>query len=352
MQAVARTFSFYLLPTFSLQAFSSAVEVLRLANEVVGRNVYDWQVISSDGQPVVSSSRLVVNADIALRFERERNQRPNPTSAAIVCGGSTFPGSNLQLDAWLRECRNRRTSLVGIGSGSIVLARAGLAEGRRCAIHWEQFPLFLERFPTVAATQTAFEQDGDLSTCSGGDAPFDMFLRFVERDHGAVVVNRICGKAIACRTRSAGERQRLPFHSRVRLNHKAVIKVIDQMEANVDNPMQVDALVASTGMSRRQIERLFASELGRSPSRYYLALRLERAHLLLISSRLSVLEIAIACGFATASHFTKVYREAYGSNPNQTRLLSRGHEQNRPIGSAQPTPMATQLIQRHARHAE
>jgi transcriptional regulator GlxA family with amidase domain len=91
MQATVRTFSFYLLPMFSLQAFSSAVEVLRLANEVIGRNVYSWQVVSNDGQPVVSSSRLEVNADIALRFERERNQRSNLTSAAIVCGGSAFP---------------------------------------------------------------------------------------------------------------------------------------------------------------------------------------------------------------------------------------------------------------------
>ena len=231
MSDIARTFSFFLLPTFSLQAFSSAVEVLRLANEVIGRNVYNWQVISIDGQPVVSSSRLVVNADIALRFERERSQKSSRTSAAIVCGGNTFPVPNLELDAWLRECRNRRTSLVGIASGSMVLARAGLAEGRRCAIHWEQFPLFLERFPTVAATQTTYEQDGDLYTCPGGNTPFDMFMRFVERDHGAVVVNHICEKAIAGRTRSSGDRQRLPFHSRVRLNHKAVIKVVDQMEA-------------------------------------------------------------------------------------------------------------------------
>lgn len=352
MSDIARTFSFFLLPTFSLQAFSSAVEVLRLANEVIGRNVYNWQVISIDGQPVVSSSRLVVNADIALRFERERSQKSSRTSAAIVCGGNTFPVPNLELDAWLRECRNRRTSLVGIASGSMVLARAGLAEGRRCAIHWEQFPLFLERFPTVAATQTTYEQDGDLYTCPGGNTPFDMFMRFVERDHGAVVVNHICEKAIAGRTRSSGDRQRLPFHSRVRLNHKAVIKVVDQMEANVDNPMRVEALVAPTGMSRRQVERLFASELGRSPSRYYLELRLERAHLLLIGSRLSVLEIALACGFASASHFTKVYREAYACNPNQTRLLSRGQHQDRLIGSSAPISMPIQPIRGHARHAE
>lgn len=322
-QTTHRSFSFYLLPSFSLQAFSCAVEVLRLANEAVGRNVYSWQVISEDGQPIMSSCRLAVSVDSALRNERERTQKSNPTSAAVICGGSAIPRPDRQLDAWLRECRIRRIPLICIGSGTIVVARAGLSEGRRCAVHWEQLPLFCEQFPGIESTQTAFEHDGDLHTCSGGDAPFDMFLHLVERDYGSAIVNRICEKAIAYRTRSAGERQRLPLHSRVKLNHKAVMKVIGLMEASLDDPMPVDDLVALSGISRRQIERLFDRELGRSPNRYYMELRLERAQLLLVSTNLPVVEVAVACGFISPSHFSKVYREAYGCAPHQTRLAAR-----------------------------
>lgn len=324
LESIPARFNFFLLPAFSLHAFSSAIEVLTLANEVTGRNAYGWQVVSGDGQPVVSSCGITISSAVGLQSERDRNRLSPAAPVAIVCGGRSLPRHDNQLHAWLRECRNRRTRLVGIGGGTLVLARAGVAEGRRCAVHWEQFPLFLEEFPGVIATQAAFEKDGELYTCSGADASFDTFLDLVRRDYGAAVVNRICERAVACRVRSVGDRQRFPPSSRVRFNHRAVIEVIDQMEAHIGDPKSIEGLVAGTGVTRRQIERLFKCELGRSPSRYYMELRLERAHLLLRSSSLPVIEIAIACGFVAASHFSKVYRAMYGCAPHQTRLLSRG----------------------------
>ena len=325
-QATHRSFTFYLLPSFSLQAFSSAVEVLRLANEALGRSAYVWHVISEDGQPVISSCRLTIGAESALKFEREKPHRPGTIATVVVCGGSAYPRPDKHLDAWLRECRSRNASIVGIGSGTFVLARTGIVDGRRCAVHWEQLPLFCEEFPGVAAVQTAFEQDGNLHTCSGGDASFDMLLPLIERDYGEVLVNRICEKAIAYRVRSPGSRQRLPINSRVKLNHRSVVKVIEKMEASIDDPLSVDQLVATSGVSRRQLERLFEKELGRSPRRYYLELRLERANLLLVSTNLSMVQVAVACGFISPSHFSKVYRETYGNAPNLTRFAARGNE--------------------------
>ncbi|MER8785490.1 GlxA family transcriptional regulator [Mesorhizobium sp. M1006] len=338
LETIPGRFNFYLLPAFSLHAFSSAIEVLTLANEATRRNVYSWQVVSGDGQPVVSSCGITISSAVGLRSERDRNLRSNPAPVAIVCGGRSVPRHDSQLHSWLRECRNRRARLIGIGGGTLVLARAGVAEGRRCAVHWEQFPLFLEQFPGIIATQAAFEKDGELYTCSGGDASFDTFLDLVGCDYGAAVVNRICENAVACRVRTVGDRQRLPPNSRVRFNHKAVIEVIDQMEAHIGDPKSIDGLVAATGLTRRQIERLFKRELGRSPSRYYLELRLERAHLLLRSSNLPVIEIAVACGFVSASHFSKVYRDMYGCAPHQTRLLAHGAEQDRPYDPLADSP--------------
>ncbi|WP_192246657.1 GlxA family transcriptional regulator [Mesorhizobium silamurunense] len=334
LKPVCQGFAFHLLPAFSLQAYSSAVEVLRLANEVIGYDVYRWQVISDDGQPVVSNCGLSVCVDAELAFERERSRGSNSLSVVVVGGGRVAPSRNRQLEAWLRECRSRRACLVGVGNGTVVFAHAGLADGRRCAVHWEQYPMFLEQFPGVVANQTAFEQDGELYTCPGGDTPFDLFLSLVERDHGAVVVTRIREKAISCRIRSAGERQRLPRHSDLRLNHKAVMGVIDQMELNISDPLPVEKLAASVGLSRRQIERLFQRELECSPGRYFLELRLERAHLLLMSTRMPVVEIAMACGFVSASHFSKVYREIHGCAPHESRLPV---QRNRNGRSAEPT---------------
>ncbi len=330
MQTASFRCNFYLLPAFSLYAFSSAIEVLTLANEATGQNAYSCQVVSGDGQPVTSSCGITISPAVGLRSERDRNLRSTPAPIAIVCGGRSLPRNDSKLEAWLRECRHRRARLVGIGGGTFVLARAGVAEGRRCAVHWEQFPLFQEQFLSVIATQAAFERDGDLYTCSGGDASFDTFLDLVGRDHGVAVVNRICEKAVACRVRSAGDRQRLPPNSRIRFNHKAVVQIIDQMEAHICDPKSINGLVAAIGLTRRQVERLFKRELGRTPSRYYLELRLERAQLLLRTSRLSVIEIAIACGFVSASHFAKVYRIMHGCAPHQTRLFLREVGQDHP----------------------
>jgi transcriptional regulator GlxA family with amidase domain len=323
-----RTFSFYLLPDFSLQAFSCAVEVLQLANEVIGRNVYRWRAVSEDGQPATSSCGIAVGINGNLQTERDNAHKLDLTSAVVICGGRVVPRANRQLDAWLRSCRQHGIPLISIGSGTIVVARAGLADGRRCAVHWEQLPLFCERFPEIQATQTAFENDGDLHTCSGGDAPFDMFRHLVQLDQGSDVVSRICEKAIAFRSRSAGERQRLPLHSQVKLNHKSVMKVIGLMEAHIDDPVPLDKLVALSRISRRQIERLFARELKCSPYRYYMELRLERAQLLLASTNLSIIEVAVACGFISPSHFSKVYRDAYGCAPHETRLVAQEGNRN------------------------
>ncbi|ACP23115.1 probable transcriptional regulator protein, AraC family (plasmid) [Sinorhizobium fredii NGR234] len=322
MRTAERLFSLYLLPDFSLLALSSAIEVLRLANEVVGSTRYKWRIISGNGEPVSSSCGMRVTVDASLPYEREQLGKSAGPSMAVVCGGGTTPDAFKPLDTWLRECRNHRVALAGLASGTFILARAGLADGRRCAIHWEHFPSFSEEFPDIEAQQTTFEVDGDLHTSPGGDASFDMFLNYVEEDSARIVANRVCEKAMVDRVRDPGERQRLPLQARVGINHRALIRVIELMEANVAEPLTLAQMAPSSGLSRRQIERIFHQEMGRSPARYYLELRLERAHLLLLSSPLPVIDIAMACGFISASHFSKTYRETYGCSPQQARIAA------------------------------
>jgi len=314
-----REFSFYLLPGFSLQSFSSAVEALTLANEVLGRQAYRWNVVSDDGHPVVSSSGMSVLAGSSLTRERQTLRNQLSTKTIVTIGERTLPGVNKQLDAWLRECQLRRSKFVGILGGTIVLAHAGLLDGRRCSIHWEQFPFVRERYRHVTAKQTAFESNGGIYTCAGGSAPFDMFLEMIARDQDPDTVARICEKAIILNTRVAGERQRLPFHSWARPSHAAVVKIVEMMEATIVEPMPIDEMARSVSLSRRQVERLFLKEMGCSPSKYYLRLRLEQAQLLLVSTHMLVVEIAVACGFSSASHFSKSYRDRYACSPHESR---------------------------------
>ncbi|PIO45531.1 GlxA family transcriptional regulator [Phyllobacterium zundukense] len=347
MTIVNRLFSLYLLPDFSLQAFSSAIEALRLANEVIGSDVYLWRVASDDGHPVHSNCGVVVSADTSLADERILIGKSGPPSVAVVVGGGRPPQRYRALHTWLRECRAQKLGLAGIASGIFAFAQTGLANGRRCAVHWEQFPSFLEVFPSVEAVQTAYEIDGDLYSCSGGEAAFDMFLRIIDRDHEISIAGRVCEKAIASRIREPGERQRIPLQTRFGINNDALLKIVEKMEAAIAEPVPLERLAAFSGLSRRHIERLFLHELGCSPARYYRGLRLERAHLLILNSALPMVDIAIACGFVSASHFSRSYRESYGRTPQQERFAAaeRRNASKQQLGRFRPAPLRADLPQ-------
>lgn len=312
-RAPVRHFTFYLLDGFALHGFSAAIEALRLANDVARRHVYQWHVVTADGSPAVSSCGTRLAAAGPLADERGRlstganSQGSSPSAAAARSHPPTGRARS-------------QVHLAGLAGGVYCLARAGLLDERRCAVHWEHFPDFSERFFIAGARQTAFEIDGNLYTCAGGNAPFDMLLRIIEAHLGRDVINRICEAALCERLRETGERQRLPLQARLGIDNPLLIRIVGQMEANLAEPLKLADMSPATGLSRRQMERLFRKEMGRTPARYYLDLRLERAHLLLITSSLQVIEIAVACGFSTASHFSRTYRERYGFTPQRTRL--------------------------------
>ncbi|MGF6178039.1 GlxA family transcriptional regulator [Ensifer sp. 4252] len=322
-----RRFTFYLLDGFTQHAFTSALEALRLANDVLGRSHYSWRILTRDGQPTLSSCGIRMVADAALTSEHDGLHQPGRSDMIVVCGGRAIPPADGKAEGWLRLSRRGSLPVAALAGGLYSLARAGVLDGRRCAVHWEHFPDFSERFFMTKPRQTAFEIDGELYTCAGGNAPFDMFLRIVEDELGRDLANRVCEVALSDRVRKAGERQRLPLQSRVGIDNRLLIEIIEQMEANLAEPLKLADITPATGLSRRQIERLFRREMGRSPKRYYLQMRLERAHLLLVNSSLPVFEIAVVCGFSSASHFSRTYRETYGYTPQRTRLADLEHRQ-------------------------
>ncbi|UCI31867.1 GlxA family transcriptional regulator [Mesorhizobium sp. B4-1-4] len=338
VEATAKTTSyvFYLTEDFPLIAFSSAIEVLRLANTVLGYGAYEWRLASRGGTSVRSSSGVPVSVVSDLASERRNIISSERPKMVILCAGRTLEGSSDRaLQAWLRECRLRRVAVGALGSGSYMLATAGLLEKRRCAIHWEKLPGFSERFSTTSPSHTIFQEDGDIWTCPGGMAALHMMLQIVGADFGKDIVTRVCDHALVDRVRESTERQRVPLASRPGKVNETIITLVEQMEMNLAEPLQIDDLALQVRLSRRQVERLFRSHLGCSPVRYYLKLRLERAKLLITQSTIPIIDIAMSCGFVSASHFSKCYRDANGMSPQQAR---RGRnyvlKRDRPGGSA------------------
>jgi len=302
-------------------AFATALEPLRIANRMLGYDAYKWRLASIDGQPVPGSNGVLCAVNTSLEDERRKMAGPDRPSMVIVCTGTNIERySNKSTFAWLREEYNRGVAIGGLCTGAHVLAAAGLLSGKRCAIHWENLPGFAEAFPKANVFADLFEVDQNVYTCAGGTAALDMMLKLIGDDFDDSLVNRICEQVLTDRVRSPSDRQRLPLRARLGVQNSKVLTIIELMEANLSEPLSLLDIADHVGLSRRQIERLFRTEMGRSPARYYLEIRLDRARHLLIQSSLPVVEVAVACGFVSASHFSKCYRELYARSPQQERL--------------------------------
>lgn len=315
-----RSFVFFLVPDFSMIAFATALEPLRLANRMLGYDAYTWRLSSTDGQPVKASNQVECSVNSSLEDERKFMTGAERPSMLFVCSGINVEKfNNKSVFAWLREEFNRGVAVGGLCTGAHILAAAGLLSGRRCAIHWENLPGFAEAFPRAEVFADLFEVDSNIYTCAGGTAALDMMLNLIGDDHDDNLVNSICEQVLTDRVRNPSDRQRLPLRARLGVQNSKVLTIIELMEANLAEPLSLLEIADHVGLSRRQIERLFRQEMGRSPARYYLEIRLDRARHLLIQSSMPVVEVAVACGFVSASHFSKCYRELYGRSPQQER---------------------------------
>jgi len=308
-----RNFVFVLLDEFSFMPFAAAVEPLRIANRMSGQPLYRWTVVSESGRPVACSSGVRVEVDGPLP-ETGRDD------VVIVCAGIDVRGNTTPgLISWLRRAARRGPVIGGLCTGAHALARAGLLDGRRATIHWENQDGFIEDFPDVELARSVFAIDGNRLTSAGGTAAIDLMLTLIADDHGKDLANAVADQLIYSAIRTDRDIQRLSIPTRIGVRHPRLSRVIERMEASIEDPLSPADLAAEVGMSTRQLERLFRRYLNRSPKRYYMELRLARARNLLMQTDLSVINVALACGFSSPSHFSKCYRAQYGTTPYRER---------------------------------
>lgn len=308
-----RSFAFVLVPEFSMMPFAAAIEPLRVANRMAGSEVYRWSALSADGGPVTASNGTMVEVEGTLA-QCER------VDAVVVCAGiNAYDHLDEQVTVQLRRL-SRRDCLIGsVCSGSIVLADAGLLDGRRCTGHWEDLETLAENYPALEVTKSIFEIDGSRFTCSGGTAPLDLMIHFISLDFGRELAARVADQMLHHSARQAAEPQRLALSERTGARHPRLLDVISAMEANLESPLPLPELAKDAGLSLRQLERLFAAELHARPGHYYRDLRLQRARQLVLQTGLSMLQIAVATGFSSATHFARAYRTAFDVAPSRER---------------------------------
>jgi transcriptional regulator GlxA family with amidase domain len=306
-------FAFLTLPNYSMIALTNAVEPLRMANSLSGQVAYDWLIASLDGQPVPSSNGLTLTPTVAL-------DQVGRADIIFVCAGINVRDAvSPALLSALRRLAEQRVPLGALCTGGYALARAGLLDRYHATIHWENLSALREEFPRVLISDQLFTIDRDRFTCSGGIAPLDLMLNLIEAKLGTRISQLVSEQFIVDRVRSDQDRQYVPLRAQVGVAHQSLIKVAELMEANIERPLSLERIAHQTGLSRRQIERLFKRHLNCVPKRYYLEMRLRRARELLLQTAMPIMDITTACGFQSPPHFSKCYRNQFGHPPSVER---------------------------------
>ncbi len=324
--APSRRFVFLLLDRFTMINFAGAIEPLRLANHVLGQQVYEWKLCGEGGAEKTCSNGAVLRLDMGLD-ELDRDD------CLMVCGGVDIQKhTSKPVLAWLRRESRRGIAIGGLCTGAHVLAKAGLLDGKKATIHWENQDGFSEEFGDVDLTKSVFVMDGNRWSTAGGISSLDLMLRIIASDHGEEVANSVADQMIYSTIRTDQDTQRLSIPTRIGVRHPKLSQVIQMMEGNIEDPMSPADLADEVGMSTRQLERLFRRYLNRSPKRYYMELRLQKARNLLMQTDMSVINVALACGFASPSHFSKCYRSHYNTTPYRERGAQGGGLGGGPMG--------------------
>jgi transcriptional regulator GlxA family with amidase domain len=270
-------------------------------------------VLSKDGKPVAASNGIEMPAEGALSAAEH-------CDALIVAAGiDGHLYDDKEIFAQLRRLARRGIDIGAVNLGSYLLARAGLLDGYRCTVHWENLSGFAEAFPQLELTSELFEIDRDRFTCSGGIAAFDLMLHIITAQHGFQLATAVSDQFIHERIRDKRDRQRMALPARLGIRHPKLLAAIKRMEENLEEPVSRAELARTVRVSARQLERLFRKYLGRTPTRFYLELRLDKARHLLQQTEMTVLDVALACGFVSASHFSKCYRERFVKTPRAER---------------------------------
>ncbi|WP_420587442.1 GlxA family transcriptional regulator [Ruegeria sp.] len=302
---------FFLLPNLTMLAFSSAIEPLRIANQITGKQLYNWVTVAEEDTPVLCSNGVPITPNFGRVDARAGSQ-------VFICSGNE-PQNNISKDviAWISRQVTRGCKIGGICTGAFALASAGLLDDKNFTLHWEYQGVFRELFHDLSPTSNLYEIDGTLMTCGGGVAATDMILNMIERDHGTRLASIVADMCLHLRVNSDDTPQRTVFSSVSESRNTFISHAVDIMEAEVENPLSTKEIAERVGVSIRQLERLFNRYAGKPPAKVYNDIRLARASKLLSISNMRLIDIATATGFGNSASFSAHFKRKYGISPSK-----------------------------------
>lgn len=309
-----------LLPGFSQLSLSSLIDPFRCANRLTGLSSFAWRTFGLGSAPVASSSGISVEVDACFD---DCSIDDRETALVLIGGNHVEAGHPPRLDAFLRRHVRRRLPIYAIGTATMLLAEAGvLRRGARCTVHWTKLAALRERFQDLVAEDALFVRDGSLTTCAGEFAAFDLAADMIEARCGSEIARRVCEQLTSDQRRDGESHQHIPPGLQYAGAAGNLLRIVRLMERHTEDPLPLNDLAQKVSLSRRQVERLFEKHLRTSPHKYYLSLRLHKAKQLLETTNMPVIEIAVACGYLSSSHFSKCFKDHFRVLPSRTRATA------------------------------
>jgi transcriptional regulator GlxA family with amidase domain len=301
------------LPGFALMSYASTVEPLRVANMLARQTLYKIMNITTQNRVIPSSGSALIEADAQIE------DQPALDLLLVIGGRNPTAFADVRVLNWISGMAQLCPMLGGVSGGSVILAKAGVMTGRRMTVHWEYAETLAEISPNLALEQTLFVIDRNRVTCAGGTAPMDMMHALIGQDHGMRFAQLVSDWFLHTDIRPSGGHLRGGMVDRIGTTNATVLDAVKAMEIHVADPLTLLKIASVTGVSGRQLNRLFSDKLGQSTMGYYRVMRLEKAKNLLINSSLPLTEIALATGFYNSSHFSTTYRNHFGEAPSKSR---------------------------------
>lgn len=309
-------FVFLIEPGFTMHAFSSAIEVLRVARKLGAGSSLTYSVAALGDADVAASNGISVAPDLNI------GDLPKTAVLVVVSGAGAVERLNAPLIASLRLWTRQGYQIWAVSSGVVRLAQAGLIDDCKVAAHWEDVPYLKTNHPRVEISSSLFIANARHPTCAGGGAAADLMLSFIQSTAPPGLVEDIAPRLMLDGVRDGRMQQSLPAHLRYKTANKAVFAAIRLMEANCYDALPLTAIADAAGVSHRHLERLFKADFDMTPAAVYAELRLTEARQEVLAGHRQLADIAVDYGFQPGN-FSKVYRRIFGSLPSEDRNKHR-----------------------------
>ena len=296
---------FIVYPAFSPMNLA-VTSVFEIANWKVGSAAYEVTLLSEQGGPIATSlgSKIQTSSFKRRTFD-----------TLIIAGSIAAPAATPGLLNYLRSAVHRTARIASVCTGALVLAEAGLLDGRRATTHWQFARNMQRRYPNINVQEDRiFIIDGPIWTSAGMSAGVDLALALLENDLGDEIARAVAKILVVYHRRAGGQSQ---FSTLLDLDATSdrVQTALTYAKQHLSKPLSVNDLAKAAFLSPRQFSRLFRQETGRSPAKAIERLRVESARLMIEAGRFSAEEIARKNGFGNRERMRRSFVRAFGQSP-------------------------------------